>query len=562
MADAAAPRERWSGQFTFILASIGSAIGFGNVWRFPMLAYTHGGGAFLVPYFFALFFATIPVVTLEFALGQRLQKGHVALLRALSPRAVGLGWASVIGTFTIATFYSSLLAYCVVYLVGSVQTPQPWAANASQDDVAAAHEHFLRGVLERTGGFDATGGLVPHLAAAYFGVWLCVCAGANGARAIGWMVKVLMPLPFVVLGAFLVRALTLSGAGDGIALLLTPDFSKVASFEIWITATSQLFFGVSAGLGTLTTYASYNDAKRAVLVPASIVCCANSAFSLLAGVVVFAFLGHAAELRGVAPTELVQSGPALAFEIFPAAVALMPAPQLWAFLFFAMLLNLGISSAISMTSPLCVALAEALANGGPRARALVATGRRRLALVGVVHALGFAAGLLFCTRAGVLYVELADHYVVLLLTVVTALGECVLASCCHGARTLLKELHTESASAVDRLAAPLLAFAWRFFIPAVLTVLLVATVVGEVVAPWGIHGVDVPPWALALGWTLGLGPAAVAVCAAFVLRPRAGGAGGSARPGLAAADGARAVAEIEFATPNGGTSTASTASKV
>ena len=126
----------------------------------------------------------------------------------------------------------------------------------------------------------------------------------------------------------------------------------------------------------------------------------------------------------------------------------------------------------------------------------------------------------------------------------------------------LKELHTESASAVDRLAAPLLAFAWRFFIPAVLTVLLVATVVGEVVAPWGIHGVDVPPWALALGWTLGLGPAAIAVCAAFVLRPRAGGAGGSQRPGLAAADGARAVAEIEFATPNGGTSTASTASKV
>ena len=120
------------------------------------------------------------------------------------------------------------------------------AASRASTAATAAPLSPLDCVLERTdgGGFDATGGLVPHLAAAYFGVWLCVCAGANGARAIGWMVKVLMPLPFVVLGAFLVRALTLSGAGDGIALLLTPDFSKVASFEIWITATSQLFLSL------------------------------------------------------------------------------------------------------------------------------------------------------------------------------------------------------------------------------------------------------------------------------------------------------------------------------
>ena len=360
---------------------------------------------------------------------------------------------------------------------------------------------------------------MPHLAAAYFGVWLCVCAGANGARAIGWMVKVLMPLPFVVLGAFLVRALTLSGAMDGIALLLTPDFSKVASFEIWITATSQLFFGVSAGLGTLTTYASYNDAKRAVLPRVD---------RLLRQLGVQPAGGCGRLRLPRARRRVARRGADGARAVGTrACVRDLPgggrADAGAAALGLPLLRDAAQPRDLERDlddEPALRRLAEALANGGPRARALVATGRRRLALVGVVHALGFAAGL-FCTRAGVLYVELADHYVVLLLTVVTALGECVLASCCHGARTLLKELHTESASAVDRLAAPLLAFAWRFFIPAVLTVLLVATVVGEVVAPWGIHGVDVPPWALALGWTLGLGPAAIAVCAVRAGRAQA-----------------------------------------
>ena len=99
------PRLRWSSHTTFLLASIGSAIGFGNVWRFPMMAYSYGGGAFMLPYLIALFFAAIPMVVLEFALGQRLQRGHVALVAHIAPRWEGLGWATVVGTFLSAQYY-------------------------------------------------------------------------------------------------------------------------------------------------------------------------------------------------------------------------------------------------------------------------------------------------------------------------------------------------------------------------------------------------------------------------------------------------------------------------
>jgi len=109
-AGAAPARSRWPSQGTFILASVGSAIGFGNIWRFPMMCYEFGGGAFMLPYLVALFVAAIPMVVLEFMLGQRLQRGHVAMIKHIAPRWVGLGWASVFGTFLLAQFYSVLLA--------------------------------------------------------------------------------------------------------------------------------------------------------------------------------------------------------------------------------------------------------------------------------------------------------------------------------------------------------------------------------------------------------------------------------------------------------------------
>mmetsp|Transcript_23959 Transcript_23959/g.77299 ORF Transcript_23959/g.77299 Transcript_23959/m.77299 type:complete len:644 (+) Transcript_23959:34-1965(+) len=512
------PRSRWSSHTTFLLASIGSAIGFGNVWRFPMMAYSYGGGAFMLPYLIALFFAAIPMVVLEFALGQRLQRGHVALVAHIAPRWEGLGWATVVGTFLSAQYYQTLLAYCLVYLVNAFRDPQPWAveeaarslsessssldgAEASSglqpgsgeaggeteaDAALAAVRSFWREeVLQVSSGVDETGGLVGPLCGWYALVWAVVCLGAcDGASSIGALNKLLMPMPFAVLAAFFARAVTLPGAGAGIRTLFSPDFAAIWSPSIWVAAVSQLFFGVSAGLGTLTTYASFSPPSTPVGRSAIIVSLSNSAFSLFAGGTVFGFLGFISHTTGEPLESLVQSGPALAFQVFPIAMGLMPLPQLWAALFFLMLLNLGISSAVSMTSPLTTALCERFG-----------TTARRVAPP--LHLLGFVSGLIYVSRAGTYWLTLSDHFVPMFLTIVVGLSQCLLVSLAYGARRLLESLPPE-----DQRLAPWWAFCWQWLLPATLSLLLLAQVIHEGSSPFG----GFPGWALAVGWVYSLGP--------------------------------------------------------
>lgn len=192
---------RWSSQFTFVLAAIGSAIGFGNIWRFPMMAYKFGGGAFLIPYLLALFFAAIPIAALEFALGQVYQCDHVQMTRQLCPSAIGLGWAAVLGTFMLVQFYNSLLAYVLVYMYHSFSSPLPWTGPNM-----TAHDFFHTHVLEVSPSIEQTNGLVPSLVFAYAIVWSIVCVGVcRGAHSIGLSSKLLMPLPFLIILLFLVR---------------------------------------------------------------------------------------------------------------------------------------------------------------------------------------------------------------------------------------------------------------------------------------------------------------------------------------------------------------------
>ncbi|KAL1511080.1 hypothetical protein AB1Y20_005903 [Prymnesium parvum] len=501
--------KRWDSQFTFILASIGSAIGFGNIWRFPMMAYKFGGGAFLLPYLLALCFAAVPIAALEFALGQVFQCDHVQLTRRLCPAAAGLGWAAVLGTFLLVQFYNALLAYVWVYVCFSLASPQPWgAANMT------AHSFFMHDVLERTDSIETTGGLVPSLVVSYFVVWATVCVGVcRGAESIGLSSKLLMPLPFLILLLFLIRGCTLPGAGEGLAALITPDFSVLFKADIWAAAVGQILFGVSAGLGTLTSYGAYNDRSTPVVSSAAIVCFANAGFSLLAGVTVFAFLGHMSAVSGVPVLAIVKSGPALAFEVFPTALATLPLPQLWGCLFFLMLQFLGVSSAISMTAPLTMALQHHFARSTP------VPGRRRLfaacadfltatptRIAIALHAVGFAVGLLYVTRAGFYWLDLADHFVPMFLTICVAIGECILVGWRYGSARLVAAL-----PAVDRKWATFLWWTWKWLNPVVLLLLLLGQTASEFSAAYG----DYPGWALLVGWVLSVGPMLLLPCLAM-----------------------------------------------
>lgn len=534
-------RQRWTSDWSFILASVGSAIGFGNIWRFPKMCYEYGGGAFLIPYGVALFFFTIPLVILEFALGQRYQCSHVRMMVQAANRAParsdntiastmsfagGLGWSAVLGTFLLSQFYCALLAITFTYLLASFSPTLPWANGRAPT--------FWTQVTHPSATLEETGGLVPRLLGGYAVVYaLVAAAAANESTSIELLNRIVMPVPFVVLMVFFIRGLTLEGAGDGVATLFTPDVSKLSDPDIWLAAVSQLFFGVSAGLGTLTTYASYMPREAPVVRPAILVCLGNSAFSLLAGVTVFAFLGNLAHEQGVPVTHVVTGGTSLAFEVFPNAFAALPEPNFWAVSFFLMLLNLGVSSAVSMTSPLSVAMTEALrghrwtsADAFPKLPSLI------------LHLFGFLTGLVYVTRAGVHWVALADHFVPLYLTVIVGLTECLVVSCRLGCGSLLADL-----PAPDRRYGGWWQLCWRFIIPPILSVLLVVQVVSELMTPFGAESASSPPrtgappsssaasapnddnrdsgavtypaWAISIGWLLALGPTMLAPACAL-----------------------------------------------
>jgi hypothetical protein len=125
--DAAGGRQRWFGEWTFIIAAIGSAIGLGNFWRFPYLCFKHGGGLFFVPYLVCLFLLGLPMLMLEFSLGQKFQRGDIGVFRGIHPRLAGIGMASVFCAFAITFYYTVVIGWAVVYFFVSFKSPLPWS---------------------------------------------------------------------------------------------------------------------------------------------------------------------------------------------------------------------------------------------------------------------------------------------------------------------------------------------------------------------------------------------------------------------------------------------------
>lgn len=129
---AGAPRQRWAGSVTFILAAIGSAIGLGNFWRFPYLCFKWGGGIFFIPYLFALFFLGLPMMMLELSLGQLFQRGDIGVFRGIHPKLYGVGLASVFSAFAINIFYTYLIAIAGVYFFVSFKPIAPWSVQRTK----------------------------------------------------------------------------------------------------------------------------------------------------------------------------------------------------------------------------------------------------------------------------------------------------------------------------------------------------------------------------------------------------------------------------------------------
>jgi NSS family neurotransmitter:Na+ symporter len=320
-------RGVWSGKLGFVLAAAGSAIGLGNIWRFPYMASEGGGGVFVLVYLLCVAAIGVPVLFTELAIGRATERNPVGAFKKLAPSSwwPALGGMGVLAGFGILAFYAVIAGWTVGYLWMAITgTFGPGV------DAARSGEIFS--------GFIGNAVPAVGLTALFLGMTALVVRGGVSA-GIERASRILMPVLLGVLLILLVRAVTLPGAVDGIVYFLKPDLSEVSA-RVVVTALGQALFSMSLGMGAMITYGSYFPKDQSLPVAGVSVALADLGIAILAGLVIFPALFSA----GMA----AQGGPGLVFVVLPTVFAQMPLGGLWAILFFACLSIAALTSTISL----------------------------------------------------------------------------------------------------------------------------------------------------------------------------------------------------------------------
>ena len=320
-------RESFGSKFGALVAMAGSAVGLGNLWRFPYLVGENGGAAFIIVYILLCFLICLPIFVSEFVIGRRSQKNAYAAFRDLSAGSAWrwVGLFTVIVPLIVLSYYSVIGGWSVDYLFKSISFP--FDGDVSQ----AAMSTMFSSLVSST-----WAPLIGHTLFLLATTLIVVTGVKDGIEKFS---KVMMPILFLLVVAIAIYSVTLPGAAAGIEYLFRPDFSKIDA-KACAAALGQAFFSLSLGFGTIMTYASYVSKKDDIMNQSVATAVSDLIFALIAGTAimpaVFAF--------GIDP----QAGPGLVFETLPYVFGQMPAGGIVAILFFLALLVAALTSSISM----------------------------------------------------------------------------------------------------------------------------------------------------------------------------------------------------------------------
>lgn len=383
-------RETFSSRWVFLLAAIGSAVGLGNIWRFPYVAYENGGGAFLVPYLVALLTAGIPLLFLDYALGHRYRGSDPLIFRRIKKWAEPVGWIQVGICFFITIYYAAIIGWALLYTVKSFN--QAWG----DDPNTYFFGDFLK--FDETATFSTS--FVPQIFAAMIVVWIAaIIVMAMGVDSgIGRVSKIFMPILTVLFLVVVIRAVFLQGAANGLDAFFTPNWEALRNPTVWVAAYGQIFFSLSVSFGIMMTYASYLKPRTNLTGTGLVTAFANSSFEVLAGIGVFATLGFMALQQGVAVDEVATSGIGLAFIAFPTIINEMPMGAVFGVLFFGSLTIAGFTSLFSLLEPVISAIKDKF--NSPRKTTSI--------IVGVFMAV--LSIVLFSTTSGLATLDIMDKF--------------------------------------------------------------------------------------------------------------------------------------------------------
>ncbi|XP_074469651.1 sodium-dependent neutral amino acid transporter B(0)AT1-like isoform X1 [Sebastes fasciatus] len=457
-------RPKWDNKAQYILTCVGFCIGLGNVWRFPYLCQSHGGGAFLIPYLILLVLEGMPLLLLEFAIGQRLRKGSVGVWRAISPYLTGIGIASMLVSLLVGLYYNTLIAWILWYLFNSFQDPLPWTQCPLNENgtefvsecqrSSTVDYYFYRVTLNSSTSIADSGGIHWPIVLCLLTAWtvIAICC-IRGIGTAGKAVYVTAVLPYIVLFIFLIRGLTLKGALSGLKFLFTPDVNELMKPTTWLDAGAQVFYAFGLGWGGLISFSSYNPVHNNCKQDAVILSVVTGLTSIYAATVTYSIIGFRAtekydaciseniwtllnafelpednittsnydtafkHLNSTYPDIVLGldmktchlqtllsegvEGTGLAFIVFTEAITKMPGSPVWSVLFFIMLLCLGISTLFGNIEGVIVPLKDL--------NILPKTWPQE-ALTGVTCAVAFVICLLFAQHSGIYWVTLFDNF--------------------------------------------------------------------------------------------------------------------------------------------------------
>ena len=346
-------RATFSGRQAFIMAAIGSAVGLGNIWRFPYATYENGGGAFIIPYIVALLTAGIPLLFLDFAIGHRHRGGAPLSFRRLNKHFETFGWWQVMVNVIIGVYYAVVLGWAAIYTYFSFA--KTWGDKPADFFIG---EFLKAGDIANGLSFEFVGMVIGPLIA----VWLIslVVLALGVEKGIAKSSSILMPVLVVMFLVLVVYALTLPGAAKGLDALFTPNWEKLAEPSVWIAAYGQIFFSLSICFGIMITYSSYLKKDSDLTGTGLVVGFANSSFEVLAGIGVFAALGFMATAAGQEVSEVAKGGIGLAFIAFPTIINEAPLGSVLGVLFFGSLTFAALTSFISVIEVIIAAIQDKL----------------------------------------------------------------------------------------------------------------------------------------------------------------------------------------------------------
>ncbi len=435
-----------------------------------------------MPFFIALFTAGIPLMILEYALGQLYQKGAPQAVEQVNKKFKFVGWWAIFIALVISIYYAVVMAWCWVYTYYSFS--MAWAGiekdfffkNILNLIVPTNDKPFLLGAIN----FKILIGLAITWLSVYFIIY-------KGVHRVGKVVMLTVPLPVILLIILFIRAFTLDGAVQGITYYLTPDWSKLSNPQVWLDAYSQIFFSLSLGCGIMISYASYKPRNSDIVNNAFLTSLVDVLISFFAGFVVFSTLGFLAVQKNVAINDLAISGPGLAFITYPSAIATLPGGYfvqgLFGIIFFMTLLTLGIDSLFSLVEGAITAFNDEF----PKFN------RKYLTMFFCVMC--FIFGIVFCTQSGLIWLDIVDHWMTNYGMIIIGLLQCLIIGYFFDITQLRKEISEISEIKLGRWWDDLI----RIVVPGILITLLILILMQEFKQPYEGYPQQLLNFA---GWTI------------------------------------------------------------